>query len=257
MAAWSPQGRFDDGAARLDGGTVRDVRAVGKHLFYEWGTPDGAATGELLHVHLGLFGKFRTFVDEPPAPTEGTRLALRTVEGDAGGTTIYLAGATVVDVITPPEEEDIRARLGPDPLDRKADPARFVAALRRRSLPIGEALLDQKAIAGIGNVYRAEMLFRAGINPDTPANELEEGQAMALWDDAVALLKRGEKSGRIVTVDPADVGRKRVSSLPKDQQRYVYKRHDLPCHRCGTEIVSWTPRSRTIWGCPSCQGLAG
>ena len=258
VAAWSPQGRFDDGAARLDGGTVRDIRAVGKHLFYEWGTPDGTATGELLHVHLGLFGKFRTFVDEPPAPTDGTRLALRTIEGEdaAAGTTIYLAGATVVDIISPSEEEGIRGRLGPDPLDHEADPTRFVAAMRRRRLPIGEALLDQKAISGIGNVYRAEMLFRAGIDPDIPASDLTAEQVMALWDDAVALLKVGEKSGRIVTVDPADVGRRSRARLPRDEQRYVYKRHDRPCHRCGTPIVMWTPRSRTIWGCPTCQDLS-
>ncbi|AXV07708.1 Formamidopyrimidine-DNA glycosylase [Euzebya pacifica] len=257
VAAWSPQGRFADGAARLDGGTVRDIRAVGKHLFYEWGTSDGTATGELLHIHLGLFGKFRTFVDEPPAPTEGTRLALRTIEGeDAAGTTIYLAGATVVDIVSPPEEEAIRGRLGPDPLDRKADPSRFVAAMRRRRLPIGEALLDQKAISGIGNVYRAEMLFRAGLDPDTPAADLTEDQVMGLWDDAVTLLRLGEKSGRIVTVEPADVGRRSRGRLPRDEQRYVYKRHDRPCHRCGTPIVMWTPRSRTIWGCPTCQGLA-
>lgn len=252
--AWSPQGRFDDGAARLDGGTVLDIEAWGKHLLYHWGDEEGVASGDVLHVHLGLFGKFRTFKSEPPPPTDGTRLALRT-HGEVGST-IYLAGATTVELITPEDIPPLVARLGPDPLRRDADPTRFAAALRRRRLPIGEALLDQRAIAGIGNVYRAEMLFRAGIDPDTPAAELGEAEVKALWDDAVHLLAIGERSGRIVTVEPEDVGRTRRSDLPRDEQRYVYKRHDRPCHRCGDTIVSWMPRSRTIWGCPTCQGLA-
>ncbi len=254
--AWSPQGRFDEGAARLDGGTVLDIEAFGKHLLYHWGDEGGTPTGDVLHVHLGLFGRFRTFQDGPPMPTDGTRLALRVIDGVEGGATIYLAGATIVDLITPADIDGVIGRLGPDPLRKDADPQRFHAALQRRSVPIGEALLDQKAIAGIGNVYRAEMLFRAGIDPDVPANQISEVNAKQLWDDAVHMLTLGERSGRIVTVDPDDVGRSRRSDLKRDEQRYVYKRHDRPCHRCGTPIVSWTPRSRTIWGCPSCQGLS-
>ncbi len=253
VAAWSPQGRFVDGAARLDGGRVLAIDAVGKHLFYTWGDAGGTPTGDVLHVHLGLFGRFRTFVDDPPPPTDGTRLALRVVEGEGGGTTIYLAGATTVELTDPDGVEAVRDRLGPDPLDPRADPARFAAALRRRSTPVCEALLDQKAIAGIGNVYRAELLFRAGIHPDVPAKELGEPAAQAIWDDAVHLLRLGERSGRIVTVEPEDVGRRRRSDLRRGEQRYVYKRADRPCHRCGTPIRAWTPRSRTVWACPSCQ----
>lgn len=252
VRAWSPQGRFDAGAARLDGGTVTGIEAWGKHLFYRWGDPDGDPTGDVLHVHLGLFGRFRTFAADPPPPTDGTRLAL-VVDG---GPTIHLAGATTVEVITPAGIDAVVARLGPDPLRRDADPARFAAALRRRSAPVCEALLDQAAIAGIGNVYRAELLFRAGLDPDTPAREVDADAVEAIWDDAVALLTRGERSGRIVTVEPADVGRRRRSDLRRrDEQRYVYKREDRPCHRCGTPIVSWVPRSRTVWACPRCQRL--
>lgn len=252
--AWSPQGRFAEGAARLDGGTVTRIEAWGKHLLYHWGDPEGQPSGEVLHVHLGLFGRFRMFSEDPPPPTEGTRLALRTF-GEAG-TTIYLAGATTVDLITPADIDPLVARLGPDPLRRDADPARFSAALARRALPIGEALLDQKAIAGIGNVYRAELLFRAGIDPDTPARAVEDAAIKALWEDAVHLLRIGEKAGRIVTVEPEDVGRRRRSDLRADERLYVYKRHDRPCHRCGTPIRMWLPRSRLIWACPTCQHLA-
>lgn len=254
VRAWSPQGRFDEGAARLDKGMVTAVEAHGKHLLYHWADMDGTATGDVLHVHLGLFGRFRTHHPREdgtvPEPTDGTRLALQVIET---GSVLYLAGATIVDLITPADVPVIIERLGPDPLDSSADPDRFVKALGRRTLPVCEALLDQKAIAGIGNVYRAELLFRAGIHPSTPADQLEEAAAKQLWDDAVELLRRGERSGRIVTVDPADVGKRRRSDLRKDEQRYVYKRHDRPCHRCGITIVQWTPRSRTVWACPSCQ----
>ena len=259
--AWSPQGRFDDGAARIDGQTCVDIEAHGKHLLYHWGqtNADGKPTpsGDILHVHLGLFGKFRTFHDDPPKPTDGTRLALRVDQGDGNGSTIYLAGATIVDLVTPDEVPDIVDRLGPDPLRRGADPTRFHDALSRRSIPICEALLDQKVIAGIGNVYRAEMLFRAGIDPNTPAKDITVGQADALWTDAVELLRVGEKSGRIVTVEPAHVGKKRRADLRRGERLYAYKRHDRPCHLCGTPIIKWEPRSRTIWACPSCQTTSG
>lgn len=254
VAAWSPQGRFAEGAARLDGGTVMRIEAWGKHLLYHWGDAAGQPSGEVLHVHLGLFGKFRTFTDEPPPPTEGTRLALRTF-GEQG-TTIYLAGATTVELITPADIEPLTARLGPDPLRRDADPTRFVAALARRALPIGEALLDQKAIAGIGNVYRAEMLFRAGIDPAIPARDLDAAAITGLWDGAVHLLRIGERAGRIITVEPEDVGRRRRSDLRAGERLYVYKREDRPCHRCGTPIRMWMPRTRLIWACPSCQDLS-
>lgn len=254
VRAWSPQGRFDAGAARLDGGTVERIDAWGKHLLYRWADAEGRPTGDVLHVHLGLFGKFRTLRPREdgtvPPPTDGTRLALQV---ESTGSVLYLAGATIVELITPEDIPPLVARLGPDPLRRDADPSRMVTALRRRSIPIATALLDQQVIAGIGNVYRAEMLFRAGIHPDTPARELSEVQVKGLWGDAVGLLRLGERSGRIVTVEPADVGRVQRSRLPRDQQRYVYKRHDRPCHRCGTTVISWVPRSRTVWACPTCQ----
>ncbi len=254
VQAWSPQGRFDDGAARLDGGQLAEVEAWGKHLLYHWADADGTRTGDVLHVHLGLFGKFRTLHPREDGsvlpPTDGTRLALQVL---STGSVLYLAGATIVEIVTPADIPAIVDRLGPDPLRRDADPDRFVAALRRRSVPIATALLDQAAIAGIGNVYRAEMLFRAGIHPSVPASALTEAQAKGLWDDAVGLLTLGERSGRIVTVEPADVGRTQRSRLPRDLQRYVYKRHDRPCHRCGTPIVSFVPRTRTVWCCPTCQ----
>lgn len=244
VAASSPQGRFSDGAARLDGQKLESVMAHGKHLFYEW------SDGDILHVHLGLFGRFRVFADDPPPPTDGTRLAWKAATG-----TLYLAGATIVDLIDPEARESIAARLGPDPLQkRRGQVGEFARLLGRRSVPIGAALLDQRAVAGIGNVYRAELLFLTGIDPSTPAKELGPDDIDRLWAQTVRQLRVGEKSGRIITVDPSEVGARRRRDLRRNERLYVYKRDGEPCRRCGTEIRTTEMAGRTIWWCPTCQG---
>jgi DNA-formamidopyrimidine glycosylase len=238
----SPQGRFDDDAAILDGRVVEDVEARGKHLFYRW------QDDLTLHVHLGLFGKFRTHrATPPPEPTPGTRMALR-----AGETTIYLSGPTDCRLIDADEERSILERLGPDPLaDGDADA--FAANLRRRTVGIGAALLDQKAVAGIGNVYRAEALFLERIHPDTRARDIDDERARHLWDRLVELLRTGERAGRIVTVDPSEVGAASPRDLAREERLYVYKRAGEPCRRCGTPIRQWESAGRKIWACEGCQ----
>ena len=105
VTASSPQGRFARGAARISGRRLLDVQAHGKHLFYKW------ERAETLHVHLGLYGKYRVFQGEAGPPTPATRLTLSTAD-----TTIHLAGPAVCELVEPSREEAIRARLGPDPL---------------------------------------------------------------------------------------------------------------------------------------------
>ncbi len=242
VAVSSPQGRFSEGAARLDGRRLETTEALGKHLFYRW---EGGLT---LHVHLGLFGKFKTFTTDPPPPTPGTRLAWQAESG-----TLYLAGPTACELISAPEEQSIRDRIGPDPLDRRADPAEFVRALGRRSAPIGAALLDQKAVAGIGNVYRAELLFLRGIAPHRASRSLSRDEVRALWDVTVNQLRRGEQRGRIVTVDPTELGASRDRDLSRSERLYVYGRVGRPCRRCTTPVVSEEMGGRPISYCPSCQ----
>lgn len=234
VRATSPQGRFADGAARLDGQRLDDVEAHGKHLFSRF------SKGDLLHVHLGLIGRFALFgPGTAPAPTPGTRLALTGEDG----TTLHLAGAMAVELIDPGREEEIRGRLGPDPLlvglnGRKA----FVQNLRRRSIPVGAALLDQAVVAGIGNAYRAEVLFLCGVHPDRPAKSLTDDEVGCLWRTIVAQLRKGERSGRIRTTP---------RGAPDD--RFVYRRAGLPCLRCGTPVAAWPLAGRTISACPACQ----
>lgn len=243
VAAWSPQGRFDAGAAAIDGTTLVDVEAQGKHLFYRFA---GNASDLNLHVHLGLFGRFRHYDTDAAPPTSGTRLVLA-----AGQTQVQLAGATACELVDPATETALRARLGPDPLQNE-DPSRAFAALRRRTVGIGQALLDQRVIAGIGNVYRAEVLFLAGIHPDRPARDIDRGHFDDLWKTLRRLMMAGERTGRIITIAPADRDRP-PSRLRADQRLYVYKRAGQPCRRCGTPIRSWELAARTIYACPRCQ----
>jgi len=246
IAAASPQGRFSAGARRLNGQKLGSVDAHGKHLFYRW------AGGETLHVHLGLFGKFRLHSTQPPpAPTANTRL---TMMGDE--VTVYLAGPTICELVDPAEEESIRRRLGPDPLragSGAAKSAQFAANLSRRRIPIGAALIDQRVIAGLGNIYRAEALFRTGIDPQLPADELSADAAARLWAESSTLLRQGRRDGRIITVDLADVGARRRSDLERSERLYVYNRAGEPCRRCGSPVSKTEMANRAIWWCRSCQ----
>jgi formamidopyrimidine-DNA glycosylase len=226
----SPQGRFADGAALLDGRVLEEVEALGKHLFYRFGH-------RILHVHLGLVGTFQLFHEPAPPPSAGTRLAMR-----ANGAAAYLSGPMVCGLIDPGTEDEIRADLGPDPL-AGGTREEFAAALGRKSMPAGAALLDQKVIAGVGNVYRAEALFLCGIHPNRPARTLTDAQVACLWQTIVAHMGEGARRGRIVTVEDA----------ADDERLYVYRRGGLACRRCGAELRAWTLGGRTITACPDCQ----
>ena len=139
-----------------------------------------------------------------------------------------------------------------DPLRRDGKADQFIERLLRKKVALAAALLDQKVIAGIGNVYRSEFCYLAGIDPHTPANTLDTETAQLLWDMATAQLKLGVRLNRIVTRDPAEVG---VSAgrIADDERLYVYKRDGQPCHRCGEEIRMIEIAKRKAWHCPSCQ----
>ena len=243
VAAESPQGRFAAGAAAVDGRVVETIEARGKHLFYRFDN-DLA-----VHVHLGLFGKFRMQTPPFPEPSPNARLLLST-DHDR----MHLAGPTTCELLDLDEISAVLAGLGPDPIVAPGDGAdRFAAALSRRSVPIGRALLDQKAIAGLGNVYRSELLFMIGLNPFVPARDVDRAVVDQLWKLSVDELRAGERSGRIAVVDPAEVGRRGRADMKRDERLYAYKRQGDPCRRCGTPIASAPIDDRNIWWCPSCQ----
>src|SRR4051794_21633151 len=135
VRATSPQGRFADGAALLDGRVLRDTEAYGKHFLAEF---DGAGW---LHIHLGLIGKV-DFGEAPvPEPVGQVRLRLQNATSYAD-----LRGATVCEVMTDGERDTLLARLGPDPLRDDADPDRAWRRIHRSKLPIGQLLMDQEVL---------------------------------------------------------------------------------------------------------------
>ena len=129
--------------------------------------------------------------------------------------------------------------------------------LSRRSISIGAALLDQKVVAGIGNVYRSELLFLAGVHPLTVAKTLDPSTVSDIWDRSVVALKDGERLGRIVTVVPGEMGAKTPRELARGDRLYAYKRAGEQCRRCGDEIRSADADGRNVWWCPTCQPVRG
>ncbi len=231
------QDRFAEGARRLDGRRLDRASANGKHLFLHW---EGA---EVLHVHLGLFGKFRRTSNPPPTPSDALRVRLTGPDASWD-----LTGAITCELRDPDVLDEVARSLGPDPLRRDARPEEFVQRVRASKRPIGALLLDQKVIAGIGNVYRAEILHLTGIHPATEGRDLTVQQAQDLWDVTVEQLQLGLKRGRIITV-PLD-GR-RMSSLSRSDSVHVYKQSQ--CRTCGTPVEHSDVGGRNMFACPRCQ----
>jgi endonuclease-8 len=237
VAASARQERFADGARRLDGQVLTGTDARGKHLFLHF---DG---GDVLYVHLGLIGAFRRHTLPAAEPSPNLRLRL---EGEAAAWD--LTGPMVCELREPDVVDQVASTLGPDPLRRGADPQRFVDAVQRSRKPIGALLLDQSVIAGIGNVYRAELLHLAGIDPMRPGTSITSDEARTLWRLAVEQLRLGLKRNRIVTVP---LGGRRLASISREDSWHVYKQER--CRTCGEQVVLAPVGNRTSYACPSCQ----
>ena len=241
----SPQGRFAAGADVLSGRRVEGIEPYGKHLFY------GFQGDVLLHVHLGLYGSFTSGAGLAPAPRGALRLRM-VVDGDGGSHWIDLRGPTACELFTPADRDAVVARLGPDPLRKDADPERAWARVSRSRTSLGALLMDQSVLAGVGNVYRAEVLYRAGLSPFRPGRDLTERLWEAMWEDLRTLLRAGVRAGHIVTTLREDRDR-RSGPARREDRFYVYRRHGLPCRRCGTEVRTEVMVGRNLYWCPVCQ----
>ncbi len=250
----SPQGRFAAEAALLDGATLLTADSAGKHLFLE------LEGDRLVHVHLGLIGKFdvMTGCDDGPPPEPVGQVRLRLSASGDGRRPAYadLRGATRCALVTPSERDSVVARLGPDPLRPDADPERAWRRISRSDRPIGDLLMDQEVVAGVGNVFRAEVLFRHRLHPLRPGRTLRRSQFQAVWDDLCVLLAEGVVSNRIDTVRPEHTPEAMGRDARKDDhggEVYVYRRHGQPCHVCGTRIRTELLAGRNSFWCPRCQ----
>lgn len=245
----SPQGRFAD-AALLDGQVLEGASAVGKHLFHHY--PGGA----VVHVHLGLYGGFSLEPlegAEPPEPVGQVRMRLL---GRGRGPVAHVAdlrGPTRCELVDEAAREAIAARLGPDPLDPAAGPERYVDRVRRSGRPLAALLLDQSVLAGVGNVYRAEALFRLGLDPFRPGRECAPETLRALWTELVELMELGVREGAIVTVRPEHDHGDRPRRGAHRPRNYVYQRDGWGCRVCSDYVKVTEVAGRSLFWCPSCQ----
>lgn len=282
VAVSSPQGRFAAGAAELDGLRMIEARAVGKQMFLRF------EHDKWLRIHLGIYGAWDFFGTISPITAESEALgsigaprlrrAVRMAETEhttnvdlttfppepVGAVRVRLAteqsvadlrGPTACEVIDPVQLAGVMERLGPDPATDSSPAAedRFVERVRKKPTVIGQLLMDQSVVAGIGNVYRAELLFRARLNPHTPGRQITDEQARDLWKDWVHLLDLGIRTGQMLTMDGLDAEAQKLALSNREDRHWVYKREGLPCRVCGTHIVVELMASRKLYWCPFCQ----
>ena len=236
----SPQGRFT-GAALLDGGLCKATHAIGKHLFID-------VDGGRVHIHLGLFGKFKRQANLAEATRSTVRLRIETATMRWD-----LTGPTACELIDAEAYAALSARLGADPLSPSPRPARTWQQLKKSKRSIGALLLDQSVFAGIGNVYRAELLFLIGTNTETPGTALDKATFEKLWILARRLLAIGVQTNRIITVQSSIVATKLKAgrNVNRREALYVYKRSH--CRICESAIAVSTNATRTMYHCPQCQ----
>ena len=235
------QERFEAGAKELDGRVLTSTEAWGKHLLHHY---DG---GLLLHVHLGLYGKWPIVTVPAPGPKGALRLR---IENDSHVSD--LRGPTACELFTPEDRLALFARLGPDPLRSDADPDKAWARISRSRQSIGALLMDQRVLAGVGNVYRAEVLFRHGVGPHRAGRDLHPETWAEIWADLVVLLKAGVRTGRIVTTEPHVRGRT-TGRVRREDAHYVYRRQGGECRRCGHPVSAAVMVGRNLFWCPNCQ----
>ena len=303
IAVSSPQGRFAQGAATLNGTELLEVWAVGKQMFM------GFAGDHWLRVHLGIYGAWDFSGDIQADATiasangrmgqtnqRGTvfdaagensltsigaprktrvRMAEAEKESAVEATTVFppepigqvrvrlltetvcadLRGPTACEVLTREQVDSVLQRLGPDPQRDPSDVSgqRFVDAITKKNTAIGLLLMDQSIVAGIGNVYRAEILFRAGIDPYRPGKQITTDEAWNLWRDWVYLLEIGVQTGQMMTIDGLEGVQWRKAMANRADRHWVYKREGLPCLTCGTNIRLDEMANRKLYWCPSCQ----
>ncbi|WP_067792037.1 DNA-formamidopyrimidine glycosylase family protein [Actinomadura formosensis] len=228
--------------ADLRGRTVLDAVSRGKHLLVR---VEGGLT---VHTHLLMEGRWQIRRAGPVPRDHRVRLVLANAEWQAVGHSLGL-----VELLRTAEEDTAVGHLGPDLLDPSWGPQMAAEAARRlREQPAraaGEALLDQTRLAGIGNIYKAEILFLRGVNPWTRVEDVPGLEGLV------------ELSHRLLDVNKARHGHITTGDLGRGREHWVYGRAGRPCRRCGTPIERADQPSHagervTFW-CPHCQPAPG
>ena len=259
LQASSPQGRFAAGAALIDGLELQSAEAWGKQMFLCFAGP------VWVRVHLGLYGMWRFAGpglegigrrrgkaappdddDALPAPRGAVRLRLVSPRHLAD-----LSGPTACEVTDAAGRAAALGKLGPDPLRGDADPGRAWAVISKSKMAIGQLLMRQDVVAGIGNIYRAALLFRARIDPHRPGRDIGPAEWDAMWQDLRGLMQDGVKTGAIVTTRPAD--RPAGRAIRRGARSYVAHRQGQPCRVCGHPVQAEAMGGRRLYWCAVCQ----
>jgi len=267
----SPNGRFAEASA-LDNRKLERVMAKGKHLGYVFGRD------RILHVHLGRYGDWTEGQMPLAEPKGALRLRMWPVgakprkdaitpdkrhgwySSDDGTSSLApeqidwleLRGAAACELWTDAEWQALLARLGPDGLDGDDPQASFERILSSKA-PISVLLMDQSVLCGIGNIYRAELLFRAQVDPFLEGRNVPLAKLKAIWKDSIPLLRAGMVDRRIVTTLAKHRPTSKTAKPLKEEVHYVYRRHGKPCFVCGTKIQRRDIAGRTLYWCPVCQ----
>jgi len=245
--AWStdPRVRAQRLDARLVGETITAAEARGKFHILRF------ASGRTLVSHLMMSGAWHLYTDQAPPPVRRVMIGFRVPDYVA-----TLARCPNVQLLEPgaPLPGRVRA-LGPDMLDPAIDPGpalRDALAAITPGREVGEALLDQRIVCGIGNVYKSESLFLACVDPWRPVGSITPSEAESIGQIATTLLRKGTlHRGPISTYDPPGW----LPSRGPSGQNWVYGRQRRPCRRCGTPVRArgQSDDRRTTFWCPACQ----
>ncbi len=233
----SPQGRFASGASLISGQECFAVEAFGKHLIYHF--DEGLA----LHVHLGLFGRIREHKLPMPEPRGAVRVR---IVGDTHA--IDVNGPTVCEVIDRQQLKKLCDRIGPDVLRSDADPDLAFKKISKSKVSIGQLLMDQSVMSGIGNIYRSEILWRQAVHPKTPGQKINRKTFDLIWEDAKALLALGVKYNAIITVSGV-----RPSGNRRREKVNIFGKGFCPT--CRGTIHQFEINSRRVFACENCQKM--
>jgi len=223
-------------AVDLTGERVGSVVSRGKHLLIRIGTCT-------IHSHLKMEGTWHLYAPGGRwrRPAHQARIVLRTAERIAVG---FSLGQ--LNVVGTDEEDDIVGHLGPDLLGDDWDPGRASAAVASDpALPIAVALLDQRNLAGIGNIWKSESCFLAGVDPWRRTRAVSDAEALGIVRGARPLMQASAERGGHITTFEGD----------RPGATWVYERQGLPCRRCQTQIRArgQGDDNRTTFWCPGCQ----
>lgn len=253
IEASSPQGRFSDGAERIDGRRLERIDAWGKHLCY-WFEPKRQRDEPVgMHIHLGLYGKFRLHrltdtngnAKELPEPRGAVRVRI------VGESVAFdLNGPNTCEIVTPDSWRTITERLGEDPLRDDCDPERLWERVSKSRAAIGAMLLNQSVFAGVGNIFRCDSLHACKIHPEREARSLSREEFDDLWQTITTMLRIGVKRNRIITTDAALNGEK-IGRPTRSEALRVYKKDRCPT--CRGPITSWEQAGRAVFACTRCQ----